>query len=94
MSDQNLDHIIYIECFIQLGMSTSQIFAVFSEVCGAKVRRNQFSSGINCWEGGQENTEDVERSCYPKTHVFDEFVDDIPDHVYSHKAKELASLII
>ena len=51
MSVQNLDHIIYIECFLQLGMSTSQICAVFSAVYGTEVRRNQFSCGINCSEG-------------------------------------------
>jgi len=32
------------------------------------------------------NIDDVERSCYPKTHVFDEFVEDVhgqPCHVES-----------
>jgi hypothetical protein len=38
--------------------------------------------------------EDVERSCYLKMHEFDEFVEDVQDHVYSHHAKQLASIVI
>jgi hypothetical protein len=53
MNDQNVDHIINMECFLKLGMSTIQICAVFSEVYGTEIRRNKFSSGINCSEGSR-----------------------------------------
>lgn len=69
MSDQNLDHIIYIECFIQLGMSTKQICAVFSEVYGTEVSINQISNGKNCSDGVKRTLKMLKKAVTQK-HVY------------------------